>query len=648
VAAKPVAPAKPAAVAEGPRRRPRDEDDDRPLRRQRPARRGSNVALIAAGVGVGVFLLLGGVAAAVYVFTRDKEPDVVQAPPPTTAPSPPLNTPPALVPRANWEKPWHPVGGPEDGFLARMPGPAAAAPAEATLDGQAIRGTRYEGQEGAVRYRVVYYDLPNTFGPSSPGPMAEKLRTPGSVIERPTHITQLAGSAAAEMTTAVPDGERETIRTRRIGQRLFLFSVAHDPAEVRRYEGLDPADRARMFFDSVSISYRSARRANPPVAGQPQVPPPGFPPGMPGPFPGPGGVEGGLKLLGRVNWFQTAVWLPAKGELLTFAPKRVGPKSTGVLRRYSATTYKLLAIIDLPGPVTHAAVDEKGGRLYTAVVTKGMTGPPDTIDRLSAHSEVHAYDLAKLLADAPPADAGKPVGLHRAADKVTGLAVAADGTAVFMSGVNEAKGEGSDPGQVTKGTVGRINPDLKAGSGHRLATMPGHLRMAPDGKHLVVVDVAYNAQGLPVPAATSTVRVYETARLAAVREVKIPGAVADLAFVSADKVVVALAGGFGQSQFHTVRTDGTTTVVPVGGGGLRIPGAGFLAPLPGGKVIVSVRNGSGTQVLALDDGSPARSVAWVPIVPGAGPVAGPVVVSPDGKAAAYGSGVVLDLSGVGN
>jgi hypothetical protein len=508
-----------------------------------------------------------------------------------------------------------------------MPGRAVRRPHTLTVDGERVTGSRYEEDEGPVRYRAQHYDLPETLALTAEE-FARKAQAGTPEVAGGLRPVLLSGRPGVELVFKGSGNERETVRATKVGSRVFLFSVSHDPDRVKEYPGLDAEAKAREFFDSVAITFSPTS----PGVTRPKPPRPEVPT-----------LPGGFKVVGQVEPFLAAVALPEAGEVLAFAVRGPGAKPAGVVRRYSSSTWKQLGEAHLPAPVVYAAADEKAGRLYVGTATRDVTGR-DVPDRLTAVGEVQAFDLKAVRADAPPKGELKPVATARlpvgSGAKIAGLELDPKGKAVYTATVVMQSG-----GKAHRSRVWRLSPsDLSpAGPDIELSQPVGHLRLSPDGKHLLAAEMMYNSFGHPqATAAVTHAHLIDAANWKKERAIQLPGTVAALAFVETGKAVAVLAPG-GRQRLYALDVRGEPADVTPSPA-LRVAGAGFLA-VAGDKVVVSARHASGTEVLSLAGTGPAKSVGHT--IAAGGLISGPVVAAPDGKSAAYGSGVVLDLSAAG-
>ncbi len=676
-----VAPAKSASrggPGTGSKFRPRDErdeDEDRPRGRER---KGGGKGLLVVLLLVGGFLLslAAGGAFLVYrfvvrpsqEFVEDVKKSAADNSRPNNVPfaNPPggrdptvVNPPPFIPPKKpDWRTEWRPVAL-ADGFTARMPGSQRRGTLTLTLGGERVCGHTYVATEASVQYRAQYLDLPDSVKLTAEDFARRAELPPGrgdpALAEGPTAV-QVGGFPGQQLVfRRSPPTNRETVRVVKVGPRMFLFAVAYDTGRTRDYDGLDPEAKAREFFDSVKITFDPNTSAPAPTAKGPRNPrpkEPANPPRVPPQATPPAdttlpGSTGGLKFVARIDPFVTAVALPGKGEVLTFAVRDPGPQPGGEVRRYSAATWKLLGTCRLPSPVFHAAADEKAGRLYVATVARNARGP-EVRDQLSAAGDVQAFDLKAVLSDTPPKDVLKSLAAAGFDSKVAGLEVDPNGKAVYAATAAQA-GKGKpkvrlhklDPADL-KPLAGDIDVPQPAGS---VWSPVGVLRMSPDGKHLFAAEFPYNSFGYPQygASAPTTVHVVDAAGWKKERVAQLPGPAADLRFVDDGKAVAALSGG--RARLVTLTPAGETEdVTPVG---LRVSSAAFLAVAGDapGKLVLSGR--AGWTEVVVPAGGGWKAAGFATVVPGGGVVSGPAVASPDGKTVAYGSGAVLVVSAVG-
>jgi len=646
--AKPQAAAQPVPEV-GTDRRPRNRRDEgdregRPGRRSEGGGQALVVGLLAGGLLLG--LIASGVALAYFLWPTGPErvEDGGAAPlgPPAVTPrnddrNDDPNPPHAVEPpapaaggRSSW--PQMIVDG-DAKFTAQMPPPAGVRSQSVVVGGEQLRSRRYEANEGLVRYRIQYFDVPDALR-LTPAEFVKESYPGGDpeVVGGPTAAT-IGQTPAVELVVRIID-DRETVRAAKVGPRMYLVSAAYNPDEVKNRPGSDPEAKAKVFFDSVSITFDPSTPA-PPARGRPMLPPrPGLPPDAPRE----------LTYVTRIDGFATAVALPGRGEVLTFGVRTLDSPVTGVVRRYATPKWKPLRQVVLPGAVLHAVADEKSGRLYVGTATRIDRGiDVGASEWLTATGEVQVFDLKEVLADRPQNDPLKPLATARFPDvgsghRIAGLDLEPGGR--FVYAVTVAKQPASKPPRTRawRLTAADLTP---AGEAIELPQPVRAVRLSPDGRHLFAAEFGYGTFGEPQYGTTGATRLHmiDAVGWRAVRAVPIPGTVATLAFVGDAKAAAVLARGSGPARLYTVDADGTTADVTATAG-LRVPGAWYVKLAPGGRVILSGRDGAleaGTEVLTLG-ASGATSLDYTVGSPG-----GPVTVVADGRLLLYGTGAVLEL-----
>lgn len=651
------------------RRDPDDEpDDDRPHRGEKK-KGGPNLLLIIGGVVALVLLLgCGGVGFMVYrAYTSTKEfvEGVTQPPEGWNDPNlDPNNNNPfgaAFTPitktasgKRSWEKNWVPVA--SDGFSVSMPEQFRRSDRSDGLDGEQLKGARYEAEEANIKYAVAFYDMPNeiVFDPTQ---FVDKLKPLGTQNVTGVKAITVGGYRATEFTRKTFLGEVETGWVVKVGPRVFQFLAAYDTTWTSIHTGLEPETRKKQFFDSIAISFnpttpapawsKAPKKTNPKSTTPtvipklptfPTLPTQGDPTTAPPPYTPPS-TDASFKSVGRIDQFLTAVVLPEKKEILTFANR--GP--VGLVRRLSPTTYKTIAERVLPNPVIHAVADERNGRLYVATVQGSALVGMEPTNRLTAIGDVQVFDLAAVLSDAPAPGDLKPLASAGLAAKIVGLELDPKGKTVYTATafLDKAKTKANIKTQVWK----LDSANLKKLGDHDVANPLGTIRLSPDGKHLFAAEFPYNSFGSPQfgSADPVTIHVYDAVSWKKLLTTPMPHPVMDVRFLTDDKALVVTAAGVRPMKLLTLDTKGA--VVDVTPERVRHNG-GFVAVTPDGKkLVLSGRAFSGTEVLLIDEGR-FRALGYTQNV---GPVSlrGPVVLSPDGKTALYGTGVVVDFSGVG-
>lgn len=652
------------------RRDPDDErDDDRPHRGEKKKKGGPNLLLIIGGVVALVLLLgCGGVGFMVYrAYTSTKEfvEDVTKPPEGWDDPNFNANDNPfgaAFTPitkttsgKRSWEKNWVPVA--SDGFSVNMPEQFKRSDRSDGLDGEQLKGARFEAEEAHIKYAVAFYDMPNeiVFDPTQ---FVDKLKPLGTQNVTGVKAITVGGFRATEFTRKTFLGESETGWVVKVGPRVFQFLAAYDTTWTSIHTGLEPETRKKQFFDSVAISFnpttpapawsKAPKKTNPKSTTPTVVPKlPTFPPlpsqgdptTAPPPYTPPT-TDAAFKSVGRIDQFLTAVVLSEKKEILTFANR--GP--VGLVRRLSPTTYKTIAERVLPNPVIHAVADERNGRLYVATVQGSALVGMEPTNRLSAIGDVQVFDLAAVLSDSPAPGDLKPLASAGLAAKIVGLELDPKGKTVYTATafLDKAKAKANTKTQVWKLDAA----DLKKLGDHDVANPLGTIRLSPDGKYLFASEYPYNSFGAPQygSAAPVTVHVYDAVTWKKQYSTPMPHPVTDILFQSDDKALVLMSAGLGRMKLYTLDVKGVTAdVTPE-----RSRHLGGYAALTadGKKLILCSRTLAALEVLAIEDGR-FRPLGYTTSVGNLPPPIGPVIVSLDGKTAVYGTGGVVDFSGVG-
>jgi hypothetical protein len=356
----------------------------------------------------------------------------------------------------------------------------------------------------------------------------------------------------------------------------------------------------------------------------------------------PGGS--GIRPLARIDPFTTAIYLPGRKQLLTFGPSGPLPGPGFAVKWYSVPDFKLLGSRTLPRPVLHAAVNETSGRLFVATVNRGPSGF-DAREQLHSVGDVQAYDLAQVLA-ADSKDELKPVASFKADARLSDLELSPDGSLLYTS-------TATHPGPGKKPTARLLKLDaskLTMVAELELEAPVLGVRLSPDGKTLLALEHPFNAFGVPAfgRAINGEVLIADAGAMKRIRRVPVQGLPADVRFLDNQRALAVVVFGLRPRLFEVTLTGNATDVTPPNG--LRAPQAGFLGVAPPAKRIVTsarIPGTTGTEVFEMAAGSePPRSLAAADILPNA-LFAGPVVLTPDGRFAIYGTGAVLDLSDVG-
>lgn len=576
---------------------------------------------------------------------------ITKAAPPAPIPQPPIFNPPApAVPaRPFWQRDWEQVNQ-ADGFDALMPSRARRTLQSISIDDERLRGYRFESEEGGMRYRVITVDVPNEMN-LTPDQIFRKLPTTFGTPNPGSKPITFAGHPAVEIEGRSFIGETEITRVLKVGPRVFAFTVCEDANVVRNSTGLDSVAQRNRFFDSVKLNFNPNTPAPPSTKRKTQLPPPIAPP-MPNPNPAPPmnppqpspdtvlpGAMGPLKVAGKIAPFNAAVRVPGKNEVITFSLRGSGKTARGSLQRYSGADFKLLGTYNLVAPVSMAIIDEKNGRLFAATVTRDLLG--NDLQRLTTAGDIQIYDLKKLTSNGYTDQSDvAPTSTISLGEKVTGMQLGIDGSALYVTAVNAAPFGTKGP---NKTRIIQYDPaTTKMMQTLELPQPVISLRLSPNGKTLYACEFQYNFSGFPVSGGgnESKIQVIDAKMFKLKEPIAFPGPISDIAFVDETNAIALVSTQTG-GKLYLVEGNGTISDVSPAGP-LKNTGAGYMTTTAQGILVLSVRIGAGTDMVAYQGGM-AKIVGSAAVMPGS-LISGAVVLSPDDKLTAYGTGVVLDIS----
>jgi len=296
-------------------------------------------------------------------------------------------------------------------------------------------GKEWKADIDGIVYQVCVIDF-------SPNPKRNGLsnKTPADLIkwytdrekleEGPDNKAKL-GNLNAEGYTLKAGDKPTFVRFVASGKLVYVAKASRSGDWNSKCGDKEFADKSALFFSSFRLGDQ--------VAVLPKV---GGGGGVGGGGEAAVGAAGDFAKLpdAKVQPFWTGVFLPQKKEFITFGVKDASARPVrGVVRRYSVPDFKLKATYESRSPINRAAVDEANGRLFVSTVRDAEDAKTPEKDNLIATGDVQQYDLNKLT-DGSLAEAEQliPVNVLSAAAtgfKVSGLEVASDGSALYMSGV---------------------------------------------------------------------------------------------------------------------------------------------------------------------------------------------------------------------
>lgn len=545
------------------------------------------------------------------------------------------------VARSDWRKPrdvFPPAADrAKEGFQVLMPRDTRSSRSGTLVDGKAVQSLTYIAEEGGVDYRAEMFDVPGEMTLDAETFVRRLLQNQAQVSPGAKPIT-LFNRPGIELTATRNGRTPESIRAARVGNKIFVFAIHHDPDKLKDYLGQNIDSAKTLFYSSAMVTFNPNVTSPPalipknPVTARPPVTQPAAP--------------RGLRYVAKIEPFSVAVALPEKKEVLTFSaagslpPNAVPPKG-GVVRRYSAESFKQLDSFSLANTAVYAAAaDEKAGRLYLAVA---RTAAPGTKASAAIPAgELRVYDLKEFTAGG---DAPKPIASTLLGGGPVALDIAPDGSAVYVAAVTAIPNPRARSGRTKlikfdpKTTTSAAELDLTA--------VVTALRTSPDGMSVF----AGESPAPPLGAAATppgNVTVIDAASWKRMYGVPIPqGVVTDIQFVANNKAVVGAAKTGNEVKLYLVDAAGEATDLPTVP---RFSASGFLAVSPDRQRLVTAVGGgavgvTGTEVFSVGPGGSAlRSTATMPLAPG-GMLSGPIILTGNAAHAFYGSGIILDLAG---
>jgi hypothetical protein len=491
---------------------------------------------------------------------------------------------------------------------------------------EAPKGKEWKAEIDGITYQVFAVDfaLPpgvkrNDFSNKSPADLVKWFTDREKVHDGPDQKAKLGNLNAEGYTLKMFGDHLSPVRFVVNGKIVYAAKVSRSDVFDRKTGDKEFADKSAAFFAGFRLGDQVAEL-------------PAFGGGVPGgAAAGPGvGNAGDFAKAGdaRVQPFWAGVFLPQKKEVLTFGVKDATARPVrGVLRRYSYPDFKLKATYETPTPINRAAADEGGGKLYTAAVRDAADAAQSERENLIASGDVQQFDLAKLT-DGTIAEGEqvKPVNVlypASSAFKVSGLEVAPDGSAVYVSGVTVS---GKAPRATLRGKL--MKWEVAAGKfAAEIATDSPvwALAVSADGKKVI------GLERIPDPARPGgNLIAVDGPGWKRTGTTPLTGTPNDVAFRNER---AAVAAGPGKLLFGLL--DGDLGETNPGGE------ASYTRFTPGGTRLL-VSGGGGTNGLTLFEVDGAKPPKLKKVATSAD-LGGLFVISPDGKLAVMNAGAVLDL-----
>lgn len=515
---------------------------------------------------------------------------------------------------------------PEWVAMAKAIGFTALIPRQATSSSEfkpfffdeAPKGREWKADVDGILYQVFVVDF-------SPRPGRNNLtnKTPQDLVDHLTNKKPESGPEKSKLGNMNADGFTVKVNGDQLahlrfvanGNLVYAAKVSRSGDWNSKCGDKEFADKTARFFDAFRL-------------GEGVIAPGGGNPGG-----GVGSTGEFAKLAeAKVLPFWTGVFLTQKKEFLTFGVKDPnGRPVRGVVRRYSVPDFKLKATYETQSPINRVSVDETNGRLFAATVQLAADAKTPEKDNLIAVGDVQQYDLLKLtdgsLTEGERVSATNVLQSSNSAFRVSGLEAAADGSAVYISGVTVT---GKAPQLAYRGKLLKWDTATRKMQEDISTDMPvWALTVSADGKRVIGVERSMD----PVKAVGNVI-VVDGPAWKKLTPVPLLGVPSDVAF-RGDRVAVVVSGGQAGGRLLVGPVDGDLSETTPGGD------ISYVRFTPGGtKLLVSAGGqASGLTLFEVDGAKPPKLTKLV----AANELGGQFVVSADGKIAVMNTGAVLDL-----
>ncbi len=341
---------------------------------------------------------------------------------------------------------------------------------------------------------------------------------------------------------------------------------------------------------------------------------------------------------GKVRPFWAGTFLPTANEFVTVGTRDPNANPPGgVIRRYSVPDFKLKATYHLNMPAHRVAADEKGGKLYLAMVSTPVDAQKPEREAAIVAGDIHVYDLKKVLdGSVGELEQLKPLSVLTVGGsftQVSGLEVSPSGDALFVSAVVTT---GTKVKQAYRGKLTRF--DTASG---KSADLPScdfpvwAIKLSADGRRLAILERPIDPTGVVKGGSLALVDAVNWRR---VKSVPLSGTPLDVAYLGGRPAALENAGG--TVRLVVAEPDGENNEVPVDGDPL------YVRATPDGKRVLLAAGlpANGLGVYTLDAAKPPKldkKAAAGEL--GGTALGGLAAISPDGKLAVLNCGVVIDL-----
>lgn len=305
----------------------------------------------------------------------------------------------------------------------------------------------------------------------------------------------------------------------------------------------------------------------------------------------------------------------------------------GVLRRYALPDFKLKATYHLNMPAHRAAVDEKAGKLYLAMVSTPIDAKKPEREAAIVAGEIHVFDLKKLLdGSVAELEQVKLTGsLSVGSGMVSGLELSPSGDAVYAATVTTT---GPKTRPLLRGKLFKFDTTTNRPTELTCDAPVWAMDMTTDGRRLAVLERT-DPSGV---SGGGNLVLIDTANWRRVKAVPLSGVPLDVTYLGVRTGVLERVNG--ATKLSVVEPDGELNQSPVEGDQMYVKatpdGTRLLASagLPtNGLTLYTVDGG---KPLKLDKRAASQDLAGTAL-------GGLCAMSPDGKLGVFNTGVVIDL-----
>lgn len=403
-------------------------------------------------------------------------------------------------------------------------------------------------------------------------------------------------------------------RATAVGNTVYTLRVVRSEAFGKQVGEKEFADKAAKFLESFRLGIAVVDGAAPEAAGA---------------F---------VQLAaGKVKPFWSAAVLPRVNELITVGVRDpLAAQPGGILRRYSIPDFKLKGTYSLNLAAHRVAADERGGKLYVAMVAGAADAKLSEREAAIVSGEIQVIDLKKLLEGGfTELEVLKPtntLNVGGTATQVSGMKVSPLGDAVYVSCVQTA---GTKAKPVLRGKLIKYDTIANKSTDLTCEAPVWGMDLSADGKQLAIVERPLPA----MPGRGGNLVLIDAPGWRRQKAVPLSGDPLDVTFVGTR--AAALESKDGALKATMVEPDGESSELALAGD------VRYLKATPDGKklLVSSGLPSNGLMLFAADAAKPPKWAMKVSAQDITGTALGGLVtISPDGKMAILNAGVVLDLT----